>query len=262
MIQEQALKKITASLQTDPLVQAVFVKGSIGRGEHDENSDIDLYCLVEESDKQSFLERRLHHLQSYGSLLFYDDIFIIAPQIIAVYEDLLHVDLFTVTEETYIEKDYFRVIYDPERLMDKYVSGQHLTLSQEEFLDDVTDVAWFLLQYRKTALRGNNLWAVGILHHIAVHLARVLLHCYSPNRAQLGLKAVEASLPVEMEAEVRTIFQSMTPELHSQAAVHVVRLLQKHRQWLLSQLASEPYTKRLLATMIAAETWEYQSTKL
>ncbi|QTM98864.1 nucleotidyltransferase domain-containing protein [Sediminibacillus dalangtanensis] len=262
MIQEEALEKITASLQTDPLVRAVFVKGSIGRGEHDENSDIDLYCLVEESDKQSFLERRLLHLQAYGSLLFYDDIFIIAPQIIAVYEDLLHVDLFTVTEETYIDKDYFRVKYDPERLMDKYVARQHLTLSQEEFLDDVTDVAWFLLQYRKTALRGNDLWAAGVLHHVAVHLTRVLLHCYSPTRAQLGLKAVEDSLPVEMKAEVRTILQYITPDLHSQAAAHVVRLLQEHKQWLLPQMASAPYVKRLLTTMIAAETWEYQPTKL
>ncbi len=262
MIQEQALEKIAASLQADPLVRAVFVKGSIGRGEHDENSDIDLYCLVEESDKQTFLERRLDHLQSYGSLLFYDDIFIIAPQIIAVYEDLLHVDLFTVTEETYIDKDYFQLLYDPEQRMEKYVSKQHLTLSQDEFLDEVIDVAWFLLQYRKTALRENDLWAVEMLRHVAVHLARVLLHHYSPNRAQLGLKAVENSLPAEITAEMRNFFQSITPDKHSLAAVQVVQLLRDHQQWLTQQLSSAPHAKRLLMTMISEETWDFQSNKM
>ncbi|WP_110943565.1 nucleotidyltransferase domain-containing protein [Virgibacillus senegalensis] len=262
MKQEQTLKQITASLQADPLVKAVFVKGSIGRGEHDENSDIDLYCLVEEADEQSFLDHRLKHLQAYGKLLFYDDIFIIAPQIIAVYEDLLHVDLFTVTEKTHSDKDYFQVLYDPERRMNSFVPKQHLQLTQEEFIEDLKDVVWFLLQYRKTALRGNDIWAVGVLHQISVHLARVLLHRYTPDRAQLGLKAVENSLPADIRENMRTLFHSITPGRHAQAAAHVVSILQKHKEWLFRQSATAPNTNRLLKTMIAAETWEFQEINL
>ncbi len=87
--------------------------------------------------------------------MFYDDIFIIAPQIIAIYDDWLHIDLFTVTEKTFQEKDYFTVLYDPEGVMKTFEKTQNLTLSEEEYKDHVLDVAWFLFQYKKAAERGN-----------------------------------------------------------------------------------------------------------
>ena len=61
-MQQAALKAISESLVEDPLVQAVFVKGSIARGEEDEFSDIDLYCLVKEEDKGDFLNKRIGHI--------------------------------------------------------------------------------------------------------------------------------------------------------------------------------------------------------
>ncbi|MFJ6264575.1 hypothetical protein ACIQGW_06055 [Lysinibacillus xylanilyticus] len=37
--------------------------------------------------------------------LFVDDIYIIAPQLLVVYEDLIHIDLFTVTPSEISNKD-------------------------------------------------------------------------------------------------------------------------------------------------------------
>ncbi|RDY71426.1 nucleotidyltransferase domain-containing protein, partial [Halobacillus trueperi] len=51
----------------------------MGRGEDDEHSDVDLYVLVDEADKEAFLKNRQMHLESYQRIIFYDDIFIIAP---------------------------------------------------------------------------------------------------------------------------------------------------------------------------------------
>ena len=64
MKQEEAVKVITAQLKQDPYVKAVFLKGSMGRNEHDENSDVDLYCLVDEEGKEDFLENRKAHVRS------------------------------------------------------------------------------------------------------------------------------------------------------------------------------------------------------
>ncbi|MFP3339505.1 nucleotidyltransferase domain-containing protein, partial [Micrococcus sp. SIMBA_131] len=58
MKQEEAVRVITDHLKEEPLVKAVFLKGSMGRDEHDENSDIDLYCLVDEGDVEAFLKKR------------------------------------------------------------------------------------------------------------------------------------------------------------------------------------------------------------
>lgn len=214
------------------------MKGSVGRGEQDQHSDLDLYCLVEEKDLTSFLHSRIHHLESYGKLLFHDDIFIVAPQILAVYENMLHIDLFTVTEKTFIEKDFFKVIYDPDHRLEKFKDTQNLSLSEDEFQDAVDDTTWFLFQYKKSAARGNDLWSVSMLNHAMLHLSRVLLHRYKPERAQLGLKTVEASLPQEVIKNVSVIQENITPQKHRIAAVLLRDLLRPEAEWIFNEVAN------------------------
>jgi predicted nucleotidyltransferase len=214
MKQKEALKILTESFQADELVEAVFVKGSMGRGEHDEHSDIDLYCLVKEGQVELFLPKRLEHLNSYRDILFYEDYFIIAPQIIAVFDNLLHVDLYTVTEKSLKKTDFFQVLYDPRGIMDKYKATQDLRLSREEFSGHAYDIAWYLFQYNKAFNRGNDIWAVEMLHLVMINLAKVLLHHYYPNRAQLGIKALETRLPEGNLLEFKAILKHVTPDKH------------------------------------------------
>ena len=232
LVQEVAVEKITASLTQSPYVRAVFLKGSMGRDEHDEHSDIDLYCLVEKEQEELFLAERLTHLQAYRPVLFQDDIFIIAPQLIAVFDDLLHIDLFTVTMESFTPKDFFKVVYDPENLLEQFTESQNLELSRVEYTDHVIDVAWFLFQYRKAAARGNGVWAVKMLSHVVEHLARVLLYRYAPERAQLGLKTVSRSLPEAVFSEIEKISSLMTPSDHAQAASRIKELLNREYSWI------------------------------
>ncbi|WP_226675137.1 aminoglycoside 6-adenylyltransferase [Mesobacillus jeotgali] len=245
-----ALEVLSNSLKQDKRFQAIFIKGSVGRGEQDENSDLDLYCLVGEKDLDDFLHTRIHHLESYGKLLFHDDIFIVAPQILAVYEDMLHVDLFTVTEQTFIEKDFFKIIYDPDHRLEKFHYTQNLRLSENEFQDAVDDTVWFLFQYKKSAARGNDLWSVNMLNHVMLNLSRVLLHRYKPERAQLGLKTVEASLPEEVIKNVSEIQENITPQKHRIAAVLLRDLLNHEAEWILNEVANpdkiEPLWNRVL----------------
>lgn len=247
-----ALQVLSSSLKQDRRVQAIFVKGSVGRGEHDEHSDLDLYCLVDEKDLDGFLDSRIDHLESYGKLLFHDDIFIIAPQILAVYENMLHVDLFAVTEKTFIEKDFFKVIYDPDELLSKFVASQNLRLSEREFQDAVDDIAWFLFQYKKATARGNDLWSVNMLNHVMTHLARVLLYRYKPERAQLGLKTAEASLPEDIVHIVQKIQENLTPKKHLNAAIELRELLNREADWIFSKLLNpekiRPLWDKLITT--------------
>lgn len=237
LVQEMAVEKITASLRQSPYIRALFLKGSMGRNEQDEHSDIDLYCLVDKEQEDLFLNERITHLQSYRPVLFQDDIFIIAPQLIAVFDNLLHIDLFTVTVESFTPKDYFKVLYDPENLLEQFTESQHLELSKEEYKDAVIDVAWFLFQYRKAAARGNGVWAVKMLSYVLEHLARVLLHRYAPDRAQLGLKTASRSLPAAVFSEIENISSLMTPAAHAQAASRIRSLLKKEYSWMEKHLS-------------------------
>ncbi len=250
LTQEIALQQITASLIKSPYVRAVFLKGSMGRNEHDEHSDIDLYCLVDSEHEELFLEERLAHLQAYRSVLFQDDIFIIAPQLIAVFDNLVHIDLFTVTVESFTTKDFFKIVYDPENLLDQFVASQNLELSKEEYTDHVIDVAWFLFQYRKASGRGNNVWAVKTLSHVLEHLARVLLYRYAPHRAQLGLKAINQSLPKAVFLEIESISNLMTPENHLLAASRLCQLVAREISWIDEHVAERKTMMPLMTVMI------------
>ncbi|HEX5563695.1 MAG TPA: nucleotidyltransferase domain-containing protein [Sporosarcina sp.] len=248
--QELAVEKIAASLKKDPLVQAIFLKGSMGRGEHDAHSDVDLYCLVNEEDKKDFLAARVAHLQAYRDIILLDDIFIVAPQIIAVFDDLLHIDLFTVTKESFVGGDHFKVLYDPKGLMDEFMETLGLELKEEEYRDDVMDVGWFLFQYSKTAARGNDIWAVKMLTNVVHHLGRVLLYRYAPERAKLGLKTIERSLPESVVLELTEILEFVTPGEHVQAVGRIGRLLEREYEWIRMQWSEGSQQMRFLRRMI------------
>jgi predicted nucleotidyltransferase len=239
MRQEIAVEKVAASLKGDPIVRSIFLKGSMGRNEHDQYSDIDLYCLVDEEEEGAFLDRRLDHLRAYKELIFYDDIFIIAPQIVAIYEDWLHIDLFTVTAETIQEKDFFTVLYDPDNLMEKYNDAQHLTITKEAFRDSVLDAAWFLFQHKKAADRGNHTWAPEMLRHSMRNVTNILLARYASERALLGLKTIHRDLPKGKQDKIVGIYEKMTPSQHMKAAFGIASILKDELQWILEELSEE-----------------------
>ena len=257
MRQEKAVEILVNSLKEDPGVRSIFLKGSMGRNEHDQHSDIDLYCLVKEEEEKPFLSRRLNHLRAYKDLMFYDDIFIIAPQVIAIYNDWLHVDLFTVTEETFQNKDYFTVLYDPDRLMDKYKVEHKLTLSEAEFKDHVIDIAWFLFQYKKAKERGNATWAQEMLRYVMSHLSNVMLYGYARDRSRLGLKAIEVHLPHEKRKRVLEIYECITPSSHERAVKHIASLLKVEMNWIREIIEEDDQTLRFLRLMV--ETFSAQA---
>ncbi|WP_019156300.1 nucleotidyltransferase domain-containing protein [Robertmurraya massiliosenegalensis] len=250
MKQEEAVAAITKSLIADERVLAIFLKGSMGRGEYDEYSDVDLYCMVEEEQQEFFLLDRLKHLAAYRPIKFYDDFFIIAPQMITVYDDLLHVDLFTVTEKNFIEKDYFKVVYDPTGILKKFEATQNLRLSNKEFDDCTYDMAWFLFQYYKADRRKNDIWAVEMLHQVLNNFAKVLLHHYQPERAQLGLKALHSHLLKEQLVSMKDIFNCNTPKCHARAVKFMIKDLQKEMIWIDSMLEKDSQSGRFLNMMI------------
>lgn len=229
---EIALNCIVESLKNDVLVEAIYLKGSIARKEHDEFSDIDIYCLVKTENVERFLPNRLQHLESYQKLVFKDDIYIVAPQLLAVYEDMLHVDLYTVTLETMINKDAMEVLYDPKHILNSIDHKANLKLEKNEFQDSADDMIWFLYQYYMTNLRGNHLWAIHLLHQVLTHLSKVLLHKYAPNRAQLGLKTLSSSLPPTINEEFEMIYSKLHVDTHRIACLQILHIIEREENWL------------------------------
>jgi len=253
MHQLHAIEQLVARLRQDPAVEAIFLKGSFGRGEEDVYSDIELYCLVSEERMAKFLPRRLTHLSVYRPIIWKDDIFIVAPQLIVVYDDLLHVDLFTVTRESLNHSDTIRVLYDPKGQLETYVDTSSLALGTQEAADEAIDSVWFLFQYQKAAGRGNALWAVEMLRSALIKFAKVLLHRYVPDRAQLGLKTVADYLPETPRIRLEAIYGVLVPDTHMEAARLYREFLLAERSHLQQMLIDQPETLQLLDRLLESE---------
>lgn len=64
------IDKIGQAIIVDGLCEAIVLKGSIGRGDDDEYSDVDMYAIVTEENYQAFMERRETYLKSYRDIVF------------------------------------------------------------------------------------------------------------------------------------------------------------------------------------------------
>lgn len=117
MRQIDAIEKVYSAIMKDNLARAIFLKGSIARDEYDEYSDVDFYCLVHENKKEEFLNSRLAYLENYKPLIYYSYANFVGPQIVGVFEDGLHFDLYTVTCDSLTKTDKVKVLYDPEGLL-------------------------------------------------------------------------------------------------------------------------------------------------
>ncbi|WP_214875846.1 nucleotidyltransferase domain-containing protein [Exiguobacterium sp. CH10] len=223
MKQQEAIQLITERLKQDEAVQAIFLKGSFGRGEADEHSDIDLYVMVHPDEEASFLSRRLEHLNAYRPILLKDEIHIVAPQLIVVFDDFLHLDLFTVTQDTLNHQDSIHVIYDPQQRLARHATS--LQLDEAAISDHAFDTVWFFFQYTKSRNRGNDIWAAEMLRQGMVHFAYVLAAHHTPDRASLGLK----DMTQRQKIDLHPFYNQLTPANHEKAArLYIERLKEEH----------------------------------
>lgn len=187
MKQLNAINKILPFVIEDKAVQAVFLKGSIARDESDEFSDIDFYCMVKEEELDSFLIRRLDYMKQYKPLIFHQEVNFVGPQIVGVYNNGLHFDLYTVTYETLKRTDEIKVLYDPEDLLTQY-KAEKLTIDENDLLENFNEISFVLLEFEVAYCRNDLIWASRLGSHIVGYLAIILRWLYDSDNAQLGLK--------------------------------------------------------------------------
>ncbi|MFZ1399083.1 MAG: nucleotidyltransferase domain-containing protein, partial [Candidatus Promineifilaceae bacterium] len=73
---EELLRQITKYLDNDPRVMAAWLFGSLGRGDADELSDIDIFVVVTDECLQDVVTQRQQFVTQIGNIVF----FVEAPQ--------------------------------------------------------------------------------------------------------------------------------------------------------------------------------------
>lgn len=226
MEQWNAVGSLVEQLKKDKAVRAIFLKGSLAREDWDQFSDIDLYCLVHEIELDSFLTRRLACLEEYAPLLFWTEVNFVGPQIVAVFENGLHVDLYTVTAETLQQTDVVKVLYDPEELLGDY-AVKSFPLSSEAVLRTFNSLAFSLLEFAAAFNRGNLIWASRLASHISSDIVLLLRYIYDPERAQLGFKRVDKYVPADTYQAVSDALDNIGPTKLPHGLVTLLDLLEE-----------------------------------
>ena len=193
MKQWDAINVVVGALKDDSAVRALFLKGSLAKDVGDEYSDVNLYCLVHDDQLEDFFVKRIMYLEQYKTILFWSESNFVGPQIVAIFEDGLHFDLYTVTEKRLPKTYSIKIIYDPEKLLSQYQS-MPLSLTSEDVIQLINEFFFVFYEYQFAYKRKDFSWASRLASHLSGEFAILLRSVIEPSTGMLGFIKMEAKL--------------------------------------------------------------------
>ena len=114
---QAALEQLTILLQSDPRIRAAWLAGSLGRGDADRYSDIDLHVVLAEADLAAFQAGVEEWLGAWRPLVLCNLLFD-GKMVNALTADGVRIDLWPHTEERIsLQPGKGRVLHDPAGLI-------------------------------------------------------------------------------------------------------------------------------------------------
>ena len=227
-MQWEAIETILAEVQRDPAVQAVFLKGALAYGQGDPYTDVDFYCLVREECLADFLARRIGILEKYQEIVYWSESNFVGPQIVAVFANGLHFDLYTVTESKFPLASKFLVLYDPLGILPAYQEEVHdLALKPAQMETYFHEFCFTLLELETALKRKQLLFVLGLISYLSGDLMVLIRQIYDPERAQIGRKKLELFIPANLRERLYQTLDVNTPEKALRSALQLTELMEE-----------------------------------
>jgi len=203
-----AINSVSSRIIGDLICEAILIKGSIGRGDDDEFSDVDMYVVVSENRKEEFLEKRLDYLKYYLPIIYHEEVNFVAEQIVAIYENGLHIDLYTVTPDTLPHKDKIKVVYDPRNILLDYKANIQV-ISTKELAGHFNDALYTFIEVEAAYHRENYVWVSRLLSHMLANCSILLRYLYDKDNPNLGFKKINEIIPKEQYNHLEIISNNL-----------------------------------------------------
>lgn len=156
----------------------------------------------------------------------------------AVYDNGLHFDLYTVSRESLQNTDEIKVLYDPEDLLVGY-QAEALRLSKEEARKHFDEFTFILLEFEAAYGRDDLIWAARLAGHLSGKLALILRHVFDEDRAKLGFKRLNAALEPDLRRKMRTAMNLSGPDYLSEGVVRLIDIAAEVREMLPEEVSRE-----------------------
>jgi len=224
--QIESVSVISEAVKNDSAVRAILIKGSIARNDLDDYSDVDFYCIVKDDEMKDFLKRRLNYLKQYRPLIYWSEVDFIGPQIVAVFDNGLHFDFYTVTLDTLPKTDEIKVIYDPHELLSDY-KAECLTIGEDNFINMFNEFCFTLLEFEAAYCRGDSIWASRLGSHLSGDLSIILRYLYDKDNAKLGFKRLYKSLDSDMYDKMVSAMDLLGPSSLPKGVVKLIEIAEE-----------------------------------
>lgn len=207
--QQELITFLIEELKSYDGVKSFFLKGSLANDTGDEYSDVDFYCLVDESYYEDLLKKREPLLKKYKPIVYQSYVNFGQPQIVVIYDNNLHLDFYMIKETPVKGLDAIKVLYDPEELLIDYQKEVRLDDNQM-IIEHLSDVIYTFHELDIAIKRKDDLWAMRLLSHMMADLSLVLCTMYEFEKPVLHMKGIYHQLPIELKVKVDDILEIMT----------------------------------------------------
>jgi len=209
--QQEVIKFLIEELKKNDGVKSLFLKGSLASDTGDEYSDVDFYCLVDEKHYDELLKKREMIVKKYKPIVYQSYVNFGHPQIIVIYDNNLHLDLYIVKEVPVNGRDYIKALYDPNNLLNAYKKEVRLD-DDHLIIEHLSDVIYTFHELDIAIKRKDDLWAMRLLSHMMADLSLVLCTMYESEKPVLHMKGIYHKLPETLKLKVDDILEVMTPK--------------------------------------------------
>ncbi|QIK70690.1 hypothetical protein G7062_10415 [Erysipelothrix sp. HDW6C] len=195
-----AIRKVSSLIIEDNISEAIFLKGSIASEADDDYSDVDLYVAVGKENFESFLKRRIDYLREYKDILYFSEENFVGPQIVAIFEDGLHFDLYTVPVENIPRTGVVKVLHDPNEILIGY-DPEDLSIHDNQVVLLINEISYTMIEMHAAVCRGDEIWLNHLFQLQFSSVSIILRFIYDPSNAKLGSKKIMHFLPNDLKKD-------------------------------------------------------------
>ncbi|MFD9625813.1 nucleotidyltransferase domain-containing protein [Peribacillus muralis] len=120
------LHNAVRDLSDDGDVLAIYLAGSLAKGNFDEYSDIDLHTVVTKEQKAKYIIGKMERANGWGNAAFHEDHHSSSPYIVTHYDTFVKVDSWYHSPEDVVPSIWMKeieILYDPFTIMKQIVKA-------------------------------------------------------------------------------------------------------------------------------------------
>ena len=120
LLRTRLLESALSDLTGNPNVLAIYLGGSLGKGNFDTYSDIDLHIIVTPETKKEFIKNKRKRSSTWGNVLYYEESSPTSPVVVTHFDCFIKVDSWYKTLDEVIPSIWLKglkPLFDPSNIL-------------------------------------------------------------------------------------------------------------------------------------------------